>query len=388
MVMRPIHDGQGRLFFGTRHGMVRVDPGQIRPASHELRVSIEALRVDGKSRSVPFGGVRPGSVDLGAGVAQVEIGFTAPEITAPEHMGFRWRLAGLDDKWRETDGQRSVSLNQLPPGHYRFEVMASRADGSWTQPAAMALVLRPQYWETWWFRLLCAAGGALIVGAIVREVVKRRNERAQARIEQHRAVEAERARIARDLHDEIGSNLAALAVLSDDAAEEAQSLGQSQEKWNLANRIAVETTDSMHEVLWLMGVRGESKLDLATQLGLVANRMLQGIAVRWREQIQLYPAGISAAIRQDIVLFFKEALTNVIRHSGARSVELSTAIRDGQFHLLIADNGCGFSPGAVNSGLGLKNLEKRADAAGGSVSIQSVPGAGTTVTLVIPVGQV
>jgi signal transduction histidine kinase/ligand-binding sensor domain-containing protein len=384
MKMRAVRVGEGQLCFGTRRGMVRVDPGKITFSNEDLRVFIEALRVDGRSRSVPLGSAWPASVDLGAGVAQVEIGFTAPELNAPEHTHFRWRLANFDDNWRDTHGERSVTLYRLPPGRYRFEVIASRVDGAWTAPVALALILRPHYWETWWFRLLCIAGGALAGGAIVREVLKRRNERAQARIEQQRAIEAERTRIARDLHDEIGSNLAALSMASGFILKGEIGEGARQDVTEIG-RIARETNDSMHEVLWLMGERAASGIELANQLDLAANRILQGIDVSWRERLETFPTSIGPEAQRQIFLLFKEALSNVVKHSCATKVELASRFRDGELRLVVADNGCGFDVEAVRKGVGLVSLLARAESVGGQMGIESAPGRGTTITLAVSV---
>jgi signal transduction histidine kinase len=384
MHMRPVRIGEGQLCFGTRRGMVRVDPAKIKFSHQDLRVFIEALRVDGKSRPVPIGAAWPASVDLGAGVAQLEVGFTAPELQAPERLRFRWRLTGFDDNWRDTRGERSVSLYRLPPGHYQFEVSASRVDGTWTSPTTLALVLRPHYWETWWFRLLCVAGGALVVSAIVREVLKRRNERARARLEQRRAIETERARIARDLHDEICSNLAALKTVSGVILKGEIGEGARQNVAEIG-RIACETNDSMHEVLWLMGERVASGMHLANQLDLAANRILQGFDMSWRERLDEFPASIGPAAQRQVFLFFKEALSNVVKHSGATKVELASCLRDGEFRLVVADNGCGFDARTVSKGVGMGSIQARAESIGGRASIESAPGDGATVTLAVPV---
>ncbi len=193
-----------------------------------------------------------------------------------------------------------------------------------------------------------------------------------------------RVSLARDLHDEIGSNLAALAVLSEYALEGGEAQGNAREDWSEVNRIARETTDSMREVLWLMGGRGEAGIDLANHLDLAANRMLGGMEIYWRERLTVFPSSLATDARRQIFLFFKEALANVVRHSGATKVELTTALHDGQFRMIIADNGRGFAVEQAREGMGLRSLNERARSLGGRAMVESAPGMGTTITLFVP----
>ena len=387
-LMRPIRDSEGFLCFGTRSGLVRVDLARLNVPHQGLRVFIQEFNVDGKSLAVPPGTAWPAEMDLGLGVTRLEIGFTAPDLRLPEYTPrFRWRLIGGDERWHDAGSERRVLLERLPPRSYRFEVIASLPDGTWTAPASLGFILRSyHYWQTWWFMALCVLAALLAAAAIARSVILRRAERARVIVERTRAVQAERTRIAREMHDEIGSNIAALDMLSgyilkgeidERARNDVADMG----------RIARETTDSLHEVLWLMGERGDLGIDLADQLAVAATRMLHGVDVRWSERLSHFPDPIGQAARRQIFLFFKEALANVIKHSGAGIVTLASSFHNGEYRLVIADDGCGFDAGKAEKGIGLANLSARAESAGGRAVIESAPGGGTSVTLVVPVSS-
>ena len=191
-----------------------------------------------------------------------------------------------------------------------------------------------------------------------------------------------RTRLAQDLHDEIGSNLAGIAVLSETAATQGDA---NEDNWREIHRIAHESSEAMREVLWLVGSRQETGIDLGQQMQTAAARLLPGRTIRWAPPPDSLPSGWSMDTRRQIFLFFKEALTNVVRHSGANEVEISTLINDGMFELLIRDNGRGFDVATAPTGVGLKSLRDRAASLRGVFVIESIAGSGTVVSLKLPV---
>ncbi len=193
-----------------------------------------------------------------------------------------------------------------------------------------------------------------------------------------------RTQLAQDLHDEIGSNLAGIARLSENATQSDQA--------NAADlceihRIAHESTEAMREVLWLVGARQEMGIELGPQMQTAAGRLLPGRTIRWTHVPDTIPAQWSLDTRRQLFLFFKEALTNVVRHAKASEVELSAQVVQGVFELLIRDNGRGFDVATAPAGLGLKSLGDRAAVLGGMLVVESQPGIGTQVSLKIPISS-
>jgi signal transduction histidine kinase len=226
-----------------------------------------------------------------------------------------------------------------------------------------------------WFSAGAALLAFLIIGFYLAALRRRRE----------RELERFRTRLAHDLHDEIGSNLAGLAMLSETAADSAAPSSTPREDWLEVNRVARESTDAMREVLWLVGAREESGIDLAAHLRLAATRVLPGRDVRWSSQAEALPAQWSADTRRQLFLFFKETLANIARHSQATAIELSLHRVEHSIELLVGDNGRGFDLLAVNRGVGLHSLRERARTLGGTCSIDTAPGRGTRVTLRVPV---
>ncbi len=191
-----------------------------------------------------------------------------------------------------------------------------------------------------------------------------------------------RTRLAQDLHDEIGSNLAGIAVLSETATQLGEeSEGDMQE----IHRIAQESSEAMREVLWLVGARQEMGIDLGRQMQTAASRLLPGRAIHWARVPDDLPQSWSMDTRRQVFLFFKETLTNVVRHARADSVEISSGVTGGVFELRIHDNGRGFEVATAPAGLGLQSLRDRAASVHGNFTIESTPGSGTLVLLTIPI---
>jgi signal transduction histidine kinase len=224
------------------------------------------------------------------------------------------------------------------------------------------------------FELLGWLAAALALGAVIFFYRVRRRRR--------RDIEALRLRLARDLHDEIGSNLASLVVTGELAAETASA--DDREEWLEVQRVSRESMEAMREVLWVLGAREEAGIDLATRLQRTAQRMLARQDIRWLHAPENPPSAWPVEARREVFLFFKETLANVVRHARARRVELRAQVVRGAFVLAVSDDGVGFDPAHAREGVGLKSLRERARDLHGQMTIQSTAGGGTTVTLRVP----
>jgi len=211
-------------------------------------------------------------------------------------------------------------------------------------------------------RLLGGIAAVIAVGAFglsVRSRQRRKNE-----------IEELRMRLARDLHDEIGSNLASLAVTGELAAECATD--DTRDDWREVQRVSSESMEAMREVLWVLGAREEAGIDLATRLQRTAQRMLARQEIRWQAPPENPPTDWPAEARREVFLFFKETLANIVRHSRAKHVDLRAHLEHREFILAVHDDGVGFDPSHA------RDLK-------GHFTIESSPDAGTTITLRAPV---
>jgi signal transduction histidine kinase len=379
----------GRLWFCTAKGLVWVDPGALPDNRSVPRFAIEDLTVDGQLRP-PTGGM----VTVPAGPKRLQVRYTAFSFAAPEKTRFRTRLAGLELDWTEAGTDREAVFHLLPPGNYRFEVIASSHGGVWaTEPAVQAFVVQPFFWQTWWFRL---GAGALLVGTACLAGIGAARARLQRRIdeaERQRAIEHERARIARDIHDDLGASLTRLTLLSQTAMTENTAGRSTGVELDAIYTTARELTRSMDEIVWAVNPRHDSLDSLANFLGKYAQEYLRAAQIRCRLDLPagLPPTPVPAEVRHNVFLATKEVLHNSVKHAGTSEVRIALAAMPDGFKLTLEDNGRGFLPTAADEPAngspsrrdGLANLHRRLADSGGSCQVESAPGQGTRTTFTV-----
>lgn len=205
----------------------------------------------------------------------------------------------------------------------------------------------------------------------------------RARRARRREVERLRTRIAGDLHDEIGSNLGSIALLSQLAEGQEAHGGKARREFEEIRRIAEETAESMRDIVWLLRPGGDGG-ELAARLRETAARMLAGVEWEFAAGDEARAPALSLEGKREVFLIFKEALHNIRRHAQAGRVTIEVAHGEGVFRLRVADDGRGFDPALPSTGTGLRNLAQRAAALRGDLQITSAPGKGTEVVLTVP----
>ena len=372
----------GRIFFPMRTGLAVVHPDRVQPNRIPPSVLVAGLVVDGRPMdlrsSEPVLRVAPGH-------RRLEVQYTALTFVAPENAHFQHRLEGWDDAWIDTGGKRSVSYSRLPAGRYVFRVTACNNAGVWNENgAALSFVVAPFVWQTWWFRL---GTGTALVGGLVWGI--RLHERRKLRVkleglERRHAVERERARIARDIHDELGAGLTQIGLLADLGLSQTADAEQQQTSFSKIGSRARMAASALDEIVWASNPRNDNLPRLADYLCQLADDGCESSPVRCRKEVPLgLPAvPVGAELRHQLALTVKEALTNALKHSGARTVRLRLTWNPPELLISVEDDGTGFEPRADSArGNGLRNQAARMQEIGGTVEVKSAPGQGTQVTL-------
>ncbi len=395
----------GRLFFAMQSGVAVVDADNLKENAEPPPVVIERVTVNGKivaaygAVGAPASATSVAPLELCQGDAhlrlppgqrqQVEFDFTALTFTKPESIGFKYRLHGLDTDWVEAGTRRVANYAQVPPGHYHFQVLACNSDGVWNETGAtLELTAEPYWWETAWFRVAGPLAAAGLLSAAILLGWRRRHRRQIERLEMQQATERERARIARDIHDDLGATLTQIVMLSDSTGTAGPSHEHSLGK---IHQVALAMTLTMDEIVWAVNPRHDRFDQLAMYLDAYAQEYLDtsGLESRVDFPSPLPHRPISAQVRHDLFLAFKEALNNLVRHADARQVRIGLTVQPDGFSLSIEDDGVGFSvdPSAApraNAGNGLANMCARLAAAGGRCTVDSAPGRGTRVVFELP----
>lgn len=382
----------GRLFFASSKGVVVVDPAQIRPNPTPPPVVIETVSVDG--RNIPF---TSGSLShrLAPDHQRLEFQFSALSFVAPNKVLFKYRLDGIDDNWVDIGPRRAAFYSRLPAGDYRFHVIACNNDGVWNPAgASLTFTVAPFFWQTWWFLGSSVLVTLSAMGWLVRHITRRRLQQRVEQLEREHALEHERARIARDIHDDLGTSLTRISMLSQTAANKVDLPKQTATVLARIYATAHDVTRSLDEIVWAVDPRHDTLESLVSYMGKFSQDLLSAADIRCRFDlpVELPSWSLTAEDRHNLFLAFKEALNNVLKHSRASEVHISLHLNAEDFSLTIRDNGVGFTSEAATAvaprpggtGHGLPNLRRRLERIGGRCDISTTPGTGTTIAFVLP----
>jgi signal transduction histidine kinase len=386
----------GRLWMPMRSALAVIDTKRVREDLEPPAVLLKRVMVDDRAVA-SYGGPVPvrGGIDLHNLQSELRLppehhrlsfDFTALGFAGPENIRFRYRLSGFDDAWVEAGGARSAGYSRLPAGDYRFHVQACNSDGVWNEEgAALAFTVMPFVWQTWWFQLLALGLFTSCTVIVARRISLRRIRTKLQSLEQQTALHKERVRIARDLHDDLGSCLTKIVVLNDLTLDYCAASEQASRSASQVSATAREVIKSLDETVWALNPRNDTLADLVDYIGQFAVDLLEAAGIRCRLDLpaNVSPRALSAELRHNLFMVAKEALHNVVRHSGASEVRLRVAIAREHLELTIADNGKGLaerpeSPGAD----GLRNMKQRMEEIGGRFRIESAPASGTSGTRV------
>lgn len=371
----------GRLWFPTTDGIVVIDPDKFVHNDLPPPVVIEEILIDGQ----PLDPNEPAKLAPGRG-SVLEVRYTANSLVAPEKVLFRYFLEGFDKAWSEIVTRRVAYYTNLRPGRYTFHVTGSNNHGIWNQEGdSFQFYLAPHFYQTWSFYIACLlAALALAYGLhCLRLGVVRKIER----LEKERAVEKERARIASEMHDDLGSSLTQIALLSELAHRDLSQNGGAGRQIQKIMDTTREVFRAMDEIVWAVNPRHDTLSSLVGYLSKFAQDFLRPARIRCRLDLppQLPSHALATEERHNLFLTVKEALNNIAKHAGATEVWLRVNVDPGRCVIVIEDNGRGFLPDSARpDGNGLANMKQRLASIGGQFSLDSRPGGGTKLELVVP----
>ncbi len=405
-------DRAGCIWFPTARGVAMIDPRTIHRNEVPPPVIVEQVKANdvivygdciapGAARRLPSslptaaasappraqGLPAPETpLRLGPGRARVlEIRYTGNSFAAPQQMRFRFRLVGHEKDWRYDDQNRVAFYTNLRPGAYQFQVSACNNHGVWSQtPAVFLFTLAPHFWQTWVFYVL--AGGVAVGVAAAIQAYRLRWQRRLLKVEQQQALADERTRIARDLHDDLGTALTGLA-LQLDVLRRTTPEGPALAKLVAESAARIRTlAEHMREVVWAVNPSCDSVPSLASFLEQQAGQFKSG-APRCRldfpEDIPSMP--LDSRTRHQLALGVREALTNAVRHAAASEIVLALRVEAGQLIVRVTDDGRGFCAEECRAlGHGLSNMRARLERVGGRCHCHSAPGLGTVIELRVP----
>ncbi len=302
--------------------------------------------------------------------------FTALNFTNAASNQFAYMLEGVDEDWVYTTN-RFVRYNKLRKGDYVFRVKASNDNNIWNETGdSITITIIPPWYNTIVFYCACVLAGAGLLYALYR-----------FRLAQVIRIERLRNKISADLHDDIGSSLSSINMLSSLGKNEVPLDGEQSQR--ILNRIHVttrQTMDNMADIVWAINPKNDTIGDFRTRMRQYLSDTLETQNIQYTFQVQekLLTNKLSMEFRRDLYLIFKEAVNNAAKYAQANVIAIELKEVDGLLILNVEDNGTGFNPQTVIRGNGLSNMQSRAQTLGGNLQIESAPGKGCVVRLSVP----
>src|SRR6266851_2703195 len=369
-------DRQGALWFGTDLGLSRLVPGPD-PSQQQPPILISGLRIAGNAQAISaLGETELSGLTLNATQNQMSIDFVGLGFAAGEALRYQYRLAGADPDWSAPTDQRTINYASLSSGRYQFQVRAVTADGIVSPtPATITFTILPPIWRRWWFVTLVVLTLGLGAAAIYRYRVRRLIE-----------LERVRTRIAADLHDDIGSGLSRIAILSEVARHQVSVEAPVGEPLSVIAGASRDLVDSMSDIVWAINPNKDHLSDLVQRMRRFASDLFTArrIEFTFAAPGEEQALKIGADLRRQVFLIFKEAVNNIERHSQCTGAQIDLRIESKWAIVTVTDNGAGFDPANINEGHGLESMRARAEELGGELQIISNDGRGTRVLLKVP----
>ena len=373
----------GALWFATQQGALAIHTATLQRNQLPPPVFIDEVLVNDQPLPITR------RLQVPPLCKKIEFRFSALSYIAPDKVRLRYRLEGVDSDWVEVVNRRDAIYTALPSGQYQLVVTACNNNGVWNETGdALQFAVLPAWWQSWWFR--GAALSVLIIGAAasIRYWAQRRLKLKLERLERQEAVERERTRIARDLHDDLGATVSEVGLL----LEEFRHNSRPQDELRLqseaiSGRVRALARD-LDAVVWTVNPQNDSLGGLVSYLSQFFLEFFRRSTVRPRLDVAegIPDLPLKPEVRHHIYMIVKEAANNVVKHAHANEVTLRLGMQDSAFEMRIEDNGRGFSPGhtADAQRCGLKNIQARIHEVGGTLELASQPGTGTVIRIRIP----
>ena len=370
----------GELYFGGTNGFNVFNPEELKNNNHIPPIVITSFQIFNK----PVGINEEGSplrksitatkeIELSYSQAVFSFEFAALDFTVPSKNHYAYMMEGFDDNWIYSGNRRYVTYTNLDPGKYIFKVRGSNNDGIWNEKGTeIAITILPPLWRTWWFMTIAI----LLIGGIIILII-------YSRVKHLLEIERLRTKLAADLHDNIGSSLTEISILSEVISKKINTVDEGIRK--SLNMISVNSRnliDNMSDIVWLVNPKRDSLYDLILRLRDTYSELSSYTSISFRsENIKsLERVSLSMEHRQHLYLIFKEAINNCITHSSCSEITLDASVRGRRLLMTLKDNGKGFFPEEIsNGGNGLTNMKNRSETIGGTLNIYSKVNEGTTI---------
>ncbi|MBS1796605.1 MAG: hypothetical protein JSS81_22420 [Acidobacteria bacterium] len=384
-----IRRANGELWFPTLRGVAVIDPQNVSTNPLPPAVHLEEILIDRKEAE-NYGD----RIVIEPGQSNLQINYTGLSFINSPLVKFRYRLEGLDENWFEAGTQRSAYYSYLPAGEYTFRVIAANRDGVWNDAGAtVRVIVRPHFYQTWWFSALAALAVAAVVwlvyAARVAQLKKINEARTMFAEQLIESQERERKRIAAELHDGLGQTLAMIRNRAILAGEEPGDAALAEEQFGIITEQTGQAIGEVREIAYNLRPYLLDRLGLTKALRSLVVKTAEANKLEVVERIDDLDGLFQPKDEMSIYRIVQESLSNILKHAGARKIEVAVERGENFVRITIADDGKGFDAAAPlkrnanGGGFGLLSLTERVRMLGGTHTIESKIGKGTKIDIII-----
>jgi len=372
----------GSLWFATLDGVSFLDPEHAPENRVPPPVVLEKVLVDDQVRSPDVRGIDQ-ELTVKPGANRLEFQYAGLSFAAPRKVEYRYQLQGFDHHWIEAGTRRAAFYTNLPPGRYRFRVLAANNDGVWnTTGASFGLRLLPHYYQTYWFYAALALA-SLLLGYLAYRWRVRQVEA------QWGAVLAERGRLAREIHDTLAQGFVGISVQLELVARLlASSREAATEHLDQARALVRASLSEARSSIWDLRSAGAAAEDLPARLSKSCTRITSSSPAKVYLQVRGTYRPLAGKIEEELLRIGQEAVVNAVRHAAATRIDVQLIYEGTRVSLQVEDDGCGFQPPANGSGpeghFGIRGMQERAGQIDAALVLESTPGGGTRVSVEAP----
>jgi ligand-binding sensor domain-containing protein len=371
----------GRIFVGYTGGFLYFFPNEISSARAPANVTLTGIRIFDNQLAIDSFLQRTDTLSLNHDQNFITIQFASLNYWESNRINYYYQLEDIDKNWVSAQAQRFATYTNLPGGSYCFKVKCENSDGISSQKITyLYIIIRPPFWQTWWFSL----GIILIIGLLLYGLYR-------YRINQLLQLQIVRNEISKDLHDDVGSTLSSISILSQ-VAKNKMLEGRQEETSSIMTKInsySQEMVEKMGDIVWAVNPSNDTIKDIIPRLNFffIETCSSKGIKLQFNAEPTIENKILSMQARKNIYAICKEAINNAIKYAHCKMIIVEFRMVAHSLEISISDDGKGFDTKAPKRGNGLSNMEERATELKGDLQLSSISGH-TSVIIRFPVPKI
>jgi ligand-binding sensor domain-containing protein/two-component sensor histidine kinase len=377
LTLYPINQIEDKYIIGYTGAYSYFNPLLVHSSKKKLKPIVSEVLINKNQQKIldENGVYQPIKIDYSKN--NITIKFTALENDNPEKLSFRYKLEDFENNWVIADRNRQVSYTNLDYKKYKFHLQVANSQGEWSDSEAnLTIQVFPPFYQTWWFFLGTICSVIFLIYSFY-----------QYRINQLIKLQKMRNRIAEDLHDEIGSTLSSISILSEMLAFQQNKIDNKANPMLQVSNDARDVIDKMDDIIWTINPENDAFYSLETRIKSFAIPLFESkemdFVIRFSPELESIKIDMSK--RRDVYLIMKEAINNLVKYSQCTHATIEGSFIHKAMIIRIIDNGVGFDTKLISNRNGQKNMKNRAEKIGGILSVSSEMNIGTEVKLILEI---